>query len=396
MTGLRLVFSEGFRVFFLAAGIFAVAAMSFWLVWLGAQAAGGAAPAPFAPAPPLWHAHEMIWGYAGAVLGGFFLTAAPNWTGARPSALPFLALVSGLWLAGRLAVAASGWLPPGLVAVVDLAYLPVLASKLAAMLIRRPKPQNVMFLGMIALLWAGNLAVHLAWTGLVPGAEIAGIHAGLLTLAALIAIIGGRITPAFTRNALRRAGVGTALPRETGRRDALGIAAAILLAVLALAGAPEPWLAGTALAAGALQGLRLAGWRAMATLDQPILWSMHLAYGVLVLGYLALGAAFALGTGVTAGLHVLGIGAIGAMTLTVMSRASLGHTGRALALPRPVVAGVAALVAATLLRAAGSWAGAGWYWTAMLGAAALWVAAFGLWLACLWSPLTRPRAGSPS
>ena len=149
-TPLVTPFTEGFRVFFLAAGLFAVAALVYWELWLAIHAAGGMVTAtPFAHPPHLWHAHEMIWGYAGAVLGGFFLTAVPNWTGGRPAAAPFLLAVSGLWLAGRAAVWVSGSLDPWLVAAVDLAFLPVLASKLVAMLIRRPKPQNLMLVGLL-------------------------------------------------------------------------------------------------------------------------------------------------------------------------------------------------------------------------------------------------------
>lgn len=385
-------FTEGFRVFFLAAGLFGVASLAYWELWLGVHAAGGMVTGtPFAMAPHLWHAHEMIWGFAGAVLGGFFLTAVPNWTGGRPAAVPFLAAVSGVWLAGRLAVWVSGTLDPWLVAAADLAFLPLLAAKLVAMLVRRPKPQNVMLIGLLSLLWAGNLMVHLDWTGLWPGAAWEGMRAGLLTVAAMIAVVGGRITPAFTRNALRRRGRETGLPRETGPLDRLGLASAILLPVLVLLGAPETALAAAALAAGGLHAARLAGWRGLAVLDEPLLWSMHAAYALLAAGYLALALAYWAGTSEVAALHVLGIGAIGGMTLTVMSRASLGHTGRALTAPRPVVAAFAMLLAATGLRAAGSYGGLDLYYATMLAAGALWIGAFGLFLATFWGPLTRPR-----
>jgi len=385
-------FTQGFRVFFLAAGMFAVAALAYWELWLGVHAAGGMVTAtPFAMAPHLWHAHEMIWGFAGAVLGGFFLTAVPNWTGGRPAAVPFLAAVSTVWLGGRLAVWVSGTLDPWLVAAIDLAFLPLLASKLVALLLRRPKPQNLMLVGLLGLLWSANLLVHLDWTGLWPGAASQGMRAGLLTVAAMIAIVGGRITPAFTRNALRRRGRESGLPRETGMLDRLGLASVILLAVLALADAPEVALAAAALAAGALQAARLAGWRGLAVLDDPLLWSMHAAYALLAAGYLALALAYAAGMSEVAALHVLGIGAVGGMTLTVMSRASLGHTGRALIAPRPVVAAFLLLVAATLLRAWGSYAGIEVYYAAMLGAGALWIAAFALFLGAFWAPLTEAR-----
>ena len=390
---LKRPFSEGFRVFFLAAGVFAVAALAYWELWLGVHAAGGMVTAtPFAPAPHLWHAHEMIWGFAGAVIGGFFLTAVPNWTGGRAAAVPFLMAASGLWLAGRLAVWLSGTLDPWLVAAVDLAFLPVLASKLVVMLIRRPKPQNVMLVSLLALLWSGNLLVHLDWTAAWPGAAWAGMRAGLLTVAAMIAVVGGRITPAFTRNALRRAGEEADLPREAGPLDRTGIGAAILLPMLFLAGAGEPAIAAVAVVAGALQTVRLAGWRALAVRGEPLLWSMHAAYALLASGYLALGLAYGAGFSEVAALHILGIGAVGGMTLTVMTRAALGHTGRELTAPPPVVAAFLMLVAATVLRAAGSYGGLELYYGAMLASGALWIGAFLLFLAALWAPLTAPRS----
>ncbi len=392
MTTFRIVLGEGFRVFFLAAGIFSILAMAYWELWIGVHAAGGMVTGtPFAHAPHHWHAHEMIWGYGAAVLGGFFLTAVPNWTGGRGAAAPFLALVAGLWLAGRAAVWLSGVLPPVLVAAVDLAFLPVLGLRLARMLARRPKPQNVMMLGLLALFWAGNLAVHLDWTGATPGAAEAGLRAGLLTLTAMIAVIGGRIVPAFTTNAMRKAGRETGLPRSDPRLDVGAIAATIALPALILAGAPDAATAPAAGLAGLLLAARLAGWRGLWTRRAALLWTMHLAYAVLAAGYLALAAALAGLASEVAALHILGIGAIGGMTLTVMSRASLGHTGRPLVAPRPVVAAFLALVAATLLRAAASYGVIDLYYPATLAAGALWMLAFALFLGVFWPVLTEPR-----
>ncbi|MDT8344306.1 MAG: NnrS family protein, partial [Thermohalobaculum sp.] len=141
---IRATLGEGFRVFFLAAGVYALLAMAVWLGVLAAGAQGGAPALPFAPAPSLWHAHEMVFGYAAAVLGGFFLTAVPSWTGTAAARRGYLTLAAGAWLAGRLAVWWSGALPPGLVAGLDLAFLPLLGVKIALQLAKRPKPQNVM------------------------------------------------------------------------------------------------------------------------------------------------------------------------------------------------------------------------------------------------------------
>jgi uncharacterized protein involved in response to NO len=248
-----------------------------------------------------------------------------------------------------------------------------------------------MFLGLIALLWSGNLMVHLDWMDFWPGAAGRGLRVGLLTVAAMIAIIGGRVIPAFTRNAMLRTGRETGLPVYRRPAEGAGIAAAILLPACLALGLPGPALALVALIAGVAQAVRLAGWRGGWTLGQPILWSLHLAFAMLAAGYLALAAALAGWLGETAALHLIGIGAIGGMTLAMMSRASLGHTGRPLVTPGPVAVGYGLVAVAALTRFAGGWAGGGWYLGALLVSGALWIAAFLAFLVVYWPVLTRPR-----
>ena len=380
-----IIFKDGWRVFFMAAGLYGVAAMALWVAWLQ-----GWAEAPFAPAPNAWHAHEMIFGFATAALGGFFLTAVPNWTGAKAAPERFVAVVAGLWLAGRVAVWFSGALPAALVAAIDLAFVPVLAAKLLTQLMKRPKPQNMMFLVLLTLVWVANLLVHLDWTG-VTATEAQGLRGGLLSICAMIAVLGGRVTPAFTRNALLRADETAALPVTRKPLEVAGIALAILTAALAVLGAP-PALTGTvAVGAGLAAAARLAGWRTAATLGDPIVWALHAGYAMLALGLAAWGLAL-LGIGPEIGaLHILGIGAIGGMTLAVMSRASIGHSGRPLVAPGPVALGYALIPLAVALR----WAAAGWpgpmYGIGTLGAGLIWIAAFALYLVALWPIWTTPR-----
>lgn len=387
---LAIVLGEGMRIFFLAAGVYALVAIGVWVWLLALQAAGAAAPdMPFAPPPALWHAHEMIFGYACAVLGGFFLTAVPSWTGEKSARAAFLSVLAALWLAGRLAVWWSGALPAGLVAAADLAFLPVLGARIAMQLVKRPKPQNLMFLGLIALLWSGNLLVHLDWMGLWPGVAQRGLRVGLLTVAAMIAVIGGRVIPAFTRNAMLRSGRETGLPGSRRPAELAGIAAAILLPAGLGLGLPDAALALVALVAGVAQAARLAGWRGSWTLGQPILWSLHLAFAMLASGYLALAAALSGLIGETAALHLIGIGAVGGMTLAMMSRASLGHTGRPLVTPAPVALAYGLVALAALVRFAAGWAPGGWYLAAMLLSGGLWLAGFALFVAAYWPVLTR-------
>ena len=389
---LRIVTGEGFRLFFLSAAAFAVLSVAAWLLWLGVHAAGGAFRSlPFAPAPHLWHAHEMVFGYAGAVIAGFFLTAVPSWTGTPPARPPFLIAAFCIWLAGRAAVWWSGALDPLLVAALDLAFLPLIAANVLLRLARRPKPQNFVLLGLLALIWCGNLSVHLEWTEVAGDGAWAGLRAGLLAVAALISVIGGRVTPAFTRDAMLQAGEAERLPRSDPRATAVAIVAAVALPLLLLAGAPD-WLAASAAGlCGAAQAVRLVGWRTGWTRSRPILWSLHLGFAMLALGYLWLGLAWAgIGSEIAA-LHVLGIGAIGGMTLAVMSRAALGHTGRRLSLPAPIVLAFLSIALSALLRALGSSGGLSWYYLAVIGSGALWIAAFAAFLAVFWGPLTGPK-----
>lgn len=389
-----IIFRDGWRAFFLAAGLYSVFAMLVWIVWLGVHAFGGIVDSmPFAPAPHLWHGHEMIFGFATAAIGGFFLTAVPNWTGAKAAPTRFIAIVTGLWLAGRIAVWFSGSLPAAIVAVIDLAFLPVLAAKILGQLLKRPKPQNMMFLALLTLLWLSNLLVHLDWTGLAS-TEAQGLRAGLLSVIALIAVLGGRVTPAFTRNALLRADPQAALPVSRQPLEVAGIALPILTATAVLLGAPDAVAGTLATGAGLVAGARLAGWRTAATLEDPIVWALHAGYGMLALGLVAWGLAL-LGWGSeVAALHILGIGAIGGMTLAVMSRASIGHSGRALVAPFPVALAYGLMPVAVALRwVASTWPGT-FYYIGTLGAGALWAFAFTLYLVALWPIWTTPRAGS--
>lgn len=389
----RTLFSEGFRIFFLSAGLFAVISMGLWIAWLAIHAAGGMVTRmPFAPPPHLWHAHEMIFGYAGAALGGFFLTAVPIWTGTRAARHVFVAAAAALWLAGRLAVWWSGALDPIVVALIDLAFLPLLASKIASQLFRRPKPQNLLFLLLLTLVWSGNLLNHLEWMEVIDDGVWPGLRLGLLGTTAMIAVLGGRITPAFTRNAMIRAGLETGLPRSRRVLDAVGIASAILVPILLVFGVYERAVAIGALIAGAAQFGRLAAWRSRWALRQPILWSLHLAFTMLAAGYLALGFAYLDMMSEVAALHILGIGAVGGMTLAVMSRAILGHSGRPLVVSPAITLAYLLVAAAAVIRASGSMAGLDWYNAAMLISGALWIAAFTLFVAVYFPLVIQGRS----
>jgi len=392
-----LALSEGFRFFFVAGPLFSIFAISVWLGWLGLHSAGAALSyTPFASPPFQWHAHEMIYGYGSAVMAGFFLTAVPNWTDGAPARAVYIAAISALWLAGRTAVFFSSELPPVLVMAIDVAFIPILALKILHNLMRRPKPQNMLFMLLLAMMTIGNVLVHVGWMGLWEDGASAGNRLGLLTLAALIAILGGRVTPAFTRNALMREGKEASLPVSRLALDRLGIAAPIALCILVPFPLDEHVLAAVALISGLANGLRMSGWRSFTVLSQPILWSLHLGFAFLVAGYLAL-AAHWLGApiGETSAFHLLAVGAIGGMTLAVMSRAALGHTGRPLVVARPIAAAYLLVAVAALVRALGLSIVPEHYYAVMFASGGLWVAAFGLFAIIYVPILISPRVDGP-
>ena len=390
---LKRLFSEGFRVFFLGAGLFAIFAMGWWEIYLGVHYTGGMVTrVPFAMAPHEWHAHEMVFGYGSAALGGFLLTAVPNWTGAAGARHWFIGLAAAVWLAGRVALWVSGSLPPGLVAAVDLAFLPILWVKIAGLLLRRPKPQNLVFLGFITLFWLANLAMHLGWAGIWDGGEISGARAGILALAGMILVIGGRVGPAFTRNAMHRDGVPeAALPRDWPGFTPVMIGLAALLPLSALM-LPDTRAAGlVALAAGLAQLLRQSRWGFGYAITRPILAALHVSAALVGGGLVLTGLVPFTDLSEVAALHLLAIGGVAGMTLAVMSRATLGHTGRPLVAPLPVAFAYALLPVAALLRWLGSELSGAVYFPAILAAGLLWILAFGLYAGALLPAFLEPR-----
>lgn len=386
----RALFRYGFRPFFLGAGLLA-ALMIPW--WAGAFVFG----VPLGTAWPaaLWHGHEMLFGFICAAIAGFLLTAVPSWTGARGIAGWPLVAVSGLWVLGRVLVAVSAIFPLPLVAAVDLLFLPALGSLVLPPLLRA-RNRNAPLLAVLAALWTANLAFY--W-GLAADDVAFARHAlliGIDIVLLLVTVIGGRIVPAFTSAALKQCGVGAMLrispfltPLAVGAMLAL-IASDLFTLESRLAGA-------VALVAGAIHAVRLAQWGGWRALRMPIVSVLHIAYLWLPLG-LAL-KALALLFGMALGafyLHALTIGAAATMILAVITRASLGHTGRPLLVSRSTVCAYALLTAAAAVRVFGPVSLAVSYRAIILIAASLWTAAFALFLAGYAPILLAPRAdGKP-
>jgi len=380
------LFDYGFRIFFLLAGLYAALGVALWLpVFLGLL------PLPIAVSPTLWHAHEMIFGFAAAGVAGFFLTAVPNWTGAPAlRGAPLMALAAS-WLLARVAMLAIGWAPPWLPAVLDLAFLPALAAAIAGPLRRSGTKRNLVLLVVLAALWAADLAMQLDFLGVLPEAGQRGARVGIDVLLLLITVIGGRIVPAFTTSALRANDPALAA-RSFAPLDRATILAMVLLAASEAATGLGPVTGAIALAAALLSAVRLSFWRGARTLGSPILWVLHLGYGWLVLGLGLKGAsAFVEAIPETAALHALTLGAIATMLVAVMSRAALGHTGRPLKAHPATVSAYVLLSLAAVLRVAAPFMPQVFLPLLVL-AAAVWSLAFLLFLSTYAPILTAPRA----
>lgn len=381
------VWAFPFRPFFLATAMYAVLGL---LGWLGILLLGWPLAGEF---PPMqWHSHEMLFGMVPAAIAGFLLTAMCNWTGAAPLSGWRLGGLFALWLAGRVAMWMSAILPHGLIAFIDLGFLAVMALYAAWIIIGTGNFRNLPLVFVVTVLWLANALFHAGMaTGdgeLLRSAELATI--GLITL--LMVVIGGRITPAFTRNWLLRNGRDPSAVVTRRWVETLTIATTLGLIVFLLAGAPNWLIAPTAAAAALFNGLRLFAWSGWQTRSEPLLWILHVGYAWIPLG-LALLAVQA-GTGLiapTVWLHALGPGAMGILIIGVMTRVSLGHTGRMLELMRGASMAYWLIIAAALLRilTAMNWIP----WDLGVRSSTLaWVGAFAVFLWFYVPILTRPRA----
>lgn len=339
------LFSVGLRPFFLLASIFAVGVIPVWMmIWTGHWTSGS----QFTPAD--WHAHELIFGYTSAVISGFVLTAIPNWTKRPPiRGWPLVGLAM-LWLAGRFAVAGFLALPAVWVLVVDGSFLAVLCILMARELLSGHNFRNLVVLIPISILLVSNVVFHLEADAY--GEAEFGRRAGLAAIAVLIALIGGRIIPAFTRNWLVKTGA-TRLPVPFARLDAVAIGVSVAGLSLWVADVQGPATGAVLAAASVLQFLRLSRWQGLQTRKSAILLMLHMAYLCLPAGLAALAvSAVVLGIGQATGTHLLGIGGIGGMTFAVMIRASLGHTGHPLVAGPWITLAFASIILAAIVRAA--------------------------------------------
>jgi uncharacterized protein involved in response to NO len=384
----RLVpFAYGFRPFFLLAGLDAIANMAVWLfVYFRPENWPQTALAPM-----YWHAHEMLFGFIAAAIGGFLLTAVPGWTGrASYSGAPLIAL-SGLWLAGRIAMWPPIPVPPTAAAAIDLAFFPALVATLAPSLIRARKLRNLPFLVLLAALFLANLAFHLGTLGVLPAGEHIGLGVATDIVCILIVIVGGRIIPAFTKSGLMRYGVhAPVVSRPIIEYLAIGSIVAVLAADST---SPLTPLDGAVtLAAGVIQAIRLGQWQGQRVWRDPLVWVLHLGYAWLCLGLMLKGVWILFAAPFAAKwVHALTVGAFTTMILAVVTRASLGHTGRQLIAPAPIASAYLLITLAAAVRVFAPVLFPENYSGVIAGAGLLWIAAFGVFLWIYAPILVTPR-----
>lgn len=367
----------GFRPFYLLAAVFAAIGVPLWVARYFGWAPG------LTHVDLNWHMHEMVFGFALAVIIGFLYTAGRNWTGLWTPRRGHLAALAALWLAGRVAMLAS---PAAIAAVVDLLFLPLAAWPIYRVLQRAGNKRNLFLVGLLGLLFAANASYHAAVLGLAALSSVTAIHAAILIIVMIESVIGGRVIPGFTANAVP----GTK-PVIDSRRDRIAVAFTVAASLAWIGGVAAPLAAALAVAAACAQVLRLGGWKPHVTLANPLLWILHLSYAWIPVGFLALALA-ALGlASSSAAFHILAVGSMAGLIIGMITRTTLGHTGRALKAGRAELAMylllqggmVARLLAALDLPALRN--------PMLLLAALAWAAAFLLYVAVYGPYLVRAR-----
>ncbi|MDQ7049509.1 MAG: NnrS family protein [Enterobacterales bacterium] len=380
------LFTLAFRPLFLAASFFAMVAISWWTVyWIH----------PFSWSPYggaiWWHAHEMLFGFGVAVVTGFLLTAAKNWTGVPGVNGPWLAGLVSVWIAGRLMMALPQFFSPKLVIAVDLSYLLLCAIAMAYPILKVRQWRNILFVPILLILAGLNATSHWASSHGKPAMALHALHATVMLFILIISVIGGRVIPMFTANT-------TAKPRQAVLfwLEASTIFSTAILVIIAFIGFDQVnsrLTTAVALVAAIAHFIRLSRWGGLSTSSVPLLWSLHLSYLFIPIGFILL-ALYALDLldDLSAGLHCFTLGAIGGMILSMMSRVALGHTGRPLITRSIVTISFSLILTAAVIRVViPIWFAQYYHWgIAMAGS--LWVVSYAIYFYVYAPMLISPRA----
>jgi len=361
------LFRLGFRPFYLGAAWFAMLAVPYWMAGLLGWLA-----LPSTMPPLLWHAHEMLFGFAVAVIVGFLLTAGKAWTGLATPRGATLAAMAGLWLAARLSAL---WAPYPLYALLDMVLLPWVAFVLARVLLKAGNRRNLPLVAILLLLATANLAFHAAAMGWLAINPLRALHAGLALVVMIECVIAGRVIPAFTMSAL----AGKQLKVPTGLEHSTLVVTALSLAAWVLLPANPVTAIGLA-AAALLHAARLWHWQPWRTRSRPILWVLHAAYAWLPVGFVLLALSQVGGLAASAGIHALAVGATAGLIVGMVTRTARGHTGRPLSVSRLEVAAYLLVASAAVARVLLPLAAPALttFWLAL--AAAVWSTAFAFYL----------------
>ncbi|MEI7993751.1 MAG: NnrS family protein [Methylococcaceae bacterium] len=375
------LFGLGFRVFFALAGLSALILIVLWnAIFKGTLTVDNYF------APNYWHAHEMLLGYAVAVIAGFLLTAVKNWTGKPTLTGDKLAGLALLWLYGRILPFYAGLLPDALIAAIDFSFLPVLAYQISKPIMQAKHFNSLIFIGLLLLLTLGNGLVHAEILGLYQNTALTGIQLLVASIILLILIIAGRVFPFFIERGLH----GTLLIRNP-LLDALSIGSAVAVFALQLWGVSGTFLALTAIFAVIVNIARLSAWYVHRIWYVPLLWILYVGYGWIVIGFI-LTAISAYGwVSATLSLHAFTVGGIGVLTLGMMARVALGHTGRPLRASNAMAIAFVLINLAALIRVLLPLALPDWYTLLIYGSTLSWLAAFSLFMFVYAPILTSPR-----
>jgi len=385
------LFELGFRPFFLLAGLYAVVPMAIWLLEYGLGISlrsrwGGM----------FFHGHEMVFGFTSAVIAGFLLTAVPNWTGSAAIRGSRLIGLVALWLFGRVAMFGSAYLSSSWVAMLDLAFMPALIAALTPSLYRARQLRNAFVPIVLTAFFVANLCSQLGSSRSDGDLTRLGLRGGAYLAVLLILIIGARIVPLFTANALGRAGVQVPL-RSPGWAKATNVSLALAALGSDLFSAPSGVVAGFSAAAGLAIVWRLSRWHGLQARHWPIVWVMHFGYGFVALGFFSLAASRWSGMlPWSAAFHVFTSGAIGTMSLAMMSRVALGHTGRPLQVSPMVVLAYALVIVGAMVRSFVPLFGPAAVQAGVISGGVLWVTGYALFVLAYASILLEPRVDRPA
>ncbi len=374
------LFNLGFRAFFALAGF---AALFLVLLWNAMFKGSHALVNYFSPNE--WHAHEMLLGYSVAVIAGFLLTAVKNWTGEPSITGDKLAGLCLLWLYGRILPFYSGLLPDSIIALVDFAFLPVLAYRISQPILKTKNYHNLLFVGILLILALGNAIIHADKLGLCKQGAT-GLLLVIATLMILILVVAGRVFPFFTERGL----TGVLIIRNP-LLDQLAIASALIVFGLQLLHISGTLLAIAALAAAGINIARVCGWYNRKIWYVPLLWVLYVGYGWIILGFLATVLSVYGVVSSTLALHAFTLGGIGVLSLGMMARVSLGHTGRALKASNAIALAFVLLNLAAIFRVLLPMVLPTWYNGFMYLTTLSWLTAFALFVFVYTPILTAVR-----